>query len=96
MKLFIHTNSNQYSISSILVSTICSLGRCSAVLHTSCVPPPKVPQGCGLKGREQGWTGPKRAKVTQVASVKSRGNWREVYSGGQDAWGRMEKYHEMQ
>ena len=68
-------------------STICSLGRCSAVLHTSCVPPPEVPRGCGLKGRGQGWTGPKRAKVAQVDLVKSRGNWRQVYSGGQGAWG---------
>ena len=80
------TNSKQYSLS-ILVITIYNLGRYSAVLHTTCVPPPEVPQGCGLKGRGQGWTGPKRAKVAQVASVRSTGNWREVYSGGQDAWG---------
>ena len=25
--------------------------------------------------------------MAQVDSVKSRGNWREVYSGGQGAWG---------
>ena len=46
--------------------TICSLGRCSAVLHTTCVPPPEVPRGCGTKGRGQGWAGPKRANVTQL------------------------------
>ena len=69
------------------IHTICSPGRYSVVLHTSCVPPPEVPQGCGLKGRGQGWTGPKRAKVARVDSVRSRENWREVYSGGQGAWG---------
>ena len=69
------------------IHTICSLGRCSAVLHTSCVPPPEVLQGFGLKERGQGLTGPERAKVARVDSVKSRGNWWEVYSGGQDAWG---------
>ena len=77
-----------------LISTICSLGRCSAVLHTSCVPPPEVPKGCGLKGRGQGWTGPKRTKVARVDSVKSRGNWRQVYSGGQGAW-RRDQCHYM-
>ena len=40
-----------------------------------------------MKERGQGWTGPKRAKLAWIDSVKSRGNWREVYSGGQGAWG---------
>ena len=44
-------------------------------------------QECGMKGRGQGWTGPKRAKVAQVDSLKRTGNWRQVYSGGQGAWG---------
>ena len=88
--LTIQTNSHNIPLA-VLHCTICSLGGCSAVLHTSCVPPPEVHQGCGLKGRGQGWTGPKRAKVAQVDSVKSRGNWWEVYSGGQGAWGKDRK-----
>ena len=60
-------------------------GTQTAVFCTTFVPPPEVPRGCGMKGRGQGRTGPKRAKVAQVASVRSRGNWREVYSGGQGA-----------
>ena len=55
--------------------TIRSLGRCSAVLHTTFVPPPEVPRGCGLKGRGQGWTGPKTANVAQL------GWFSEEYTG---------------
>ena len=44
-RLAVYTDKfTQHSLSNILVSTICSLGRCSAVLHASCVPPPEVPQ----------------------------------------------------
>ena len=67
------------------VSTIYNPGRFSAGLHTTCVPPPEVPRGCGLKGRGQGWTGPRGAKVTWVDSVMSRGNWQQVCSGIQGA-----------
>ena len=65
------------------VSIIYSPDTFSAVLHTSCVPPPEVPQVRGLKGRGEGWTGPRGAKLTRVDSVMSRGNWQQVDSGGQ-------------
>ena len=44
-----------------------------------------------LKGRGLGWTGPKRADLPRVDLVMSRGNWRQVDSGGQGAWGGVEK-----
>ena len=80
--------STELCILASAIGTIYSPGRCSAGLHTTCVPPPEVPRGCGLKGRGQGWTGPRGAKVTRVDSVMSRGNWQQVCSGGQGAWGR--------
>ena len=46
-----------------------------------------MPQGCGLKGRGEGWTCPKIAKLPHVDSVRSTGNWRQVCSGGQGACG---------
>ena len=46
-----------------------------------------MPRGCGLKGSGLGWTGPKRADLPRVDLVMSRGNWRQVDSGSQGAWG---------
>ena len=51
---------------------IYNLHRLSAGPRTTCVPPPEVPQGCGLKGRGEGWTCPKT--VAQVDSVRSTEN----------------------
>ena len=59
----------------------------TGALHITCGPSLVVPRGCGLKGRRQGSTGPKRAEVARVDLVRSRGNWRQVDSGGQGAWG---------
>ena len=71
----------------LVISTKCSIDRCSAGPHTTCVPPPEVPQGCGLKERGEGWTCPKTARGAQVDSVRSTGYWRQVCSGGKGAWG---------
>ena len=78
------------------IHTICSLGRRSAVLHTSCVPPPEVPRGCGLKERGQGWTGPKRTIVARVDSVKSRGNGGRSIVGVRVPGERMEECCEIE